>query len=381
MMEKITNCGRASREKPKRLVMEGVSKYFRATKALSDIVLEVGEGEFCVLLGPSGCGKSTLLRIIAGLESPSTGKIYIDGGDVTNVPAGKRDISMVFQNYAIYPHMTVFDNIAFPLKVKKAPKTEIRQRVNEVVSLLKLDELLDRKPAQLSGGERQRVAMGRAIVRRPRLFLFDEPLSNLDAQLRASMRVEIMLLHRKLGATTIYVTHDQVEAMTMADTIVILDGGMIQQIDKPQMIYRHPANLMVAEFIGNPPMNLISGVLNRSTSTGVIFFSSQGLSFPLPHCDLEGEAILGIRPEFARIDPTGKWTGIVEFMENTGSDKFVHVVLAGGEKIVVRASARRELSIGQSISLSIDEGRLSVFRQGSRIPMNVLPNEQHGARR
>ncbi len=366
-MEDVTDRLREGGEQPKRLVVRGVNKYFGETRALSDIALEVGEGEFCVLLGPSGCGKSTLLRIIAGLETPSTGKIFIDGKDVTDLHPGKRDISMVFQTYAIYPHMTVFENMAFPLSLRKLPKMEIRQRVNEVASLLRVNELLDRKPAQLSGGERQRVAMGRAIVRKPKLFLFDEPLSNLDAKLRADMRVEIMSLHQKLRATTLYVTHDQIEAMTMADTLVVLNEGIVQQIDRPQTVYRYPANLMVAEFIGDPPMNLIAGILSRSAATGAAAsFNSQSLSFSIPHCGLEGEAVIGIRPEHALIDPNGKWVGKVEFVENTGSDKFVHVVLTAGEKIVVRASDRQQVRIGQWVRLSIDQTRLSLFWQGVR---------------
>jgi len=349
------------------LIIKDITKVFGKTKVLSDVTLEVPQGELCVLLGPSGCGKSTLLRIIAGLESPSAGQVFIEGRDVTNVPPGKRDIAMVFQNYAIYPHMTVFDNIAFPLKVKRFPKTEIRTRVNEVATLLQLDQLLDRKPSQLSGGERQRTAMGRAIVRQPKVFLFDEPLSNLDAKLRANMRIEISLLHRKLRATTIYVTHDQVEAMTMADTIAVMDKGAIQQIDKPEGIYGQPANLMVAEFVGTPPMNLISGTLTRSDAESGVIFASRSLDFAFPQCNIEGEAVAGIRPEHVSINDSGKWIGRVQFVEDVGSDKYVHVELTGTEKIVVRAAPRQEVSIGESVRIFIDETQVKVFPRGNRI--------------
>jgi ABC-type sugar transport system ATPase subunit len=350
----------------KRLVAKRIAKRFGKNEALSDVSLEVSEGEFCVLLGPSGCGKSTLLRIIAGLERPSAGKIFIDGSDVTDLPPGKRDVAMVFQNYAIYPHMTVFDNIAFPLRVRKSPKEEIAARVHEAAVLLQLDQYLERKPAQLSGGERQRVAMGRAIVRQPRIFLFDEPLSNLDAKLRANMRIEISQLHRRLGATTVYVTHDQVEAMTMADTIVVLDAGIVQQMGAPRDIYQHPSNLMVAEFVGTPAMNFLPGKLAR-LSDETVLFTSQSLSFAIPHCHAEGEAVAGIRPEHVSIDPEGELKGKVRLVEDSGSDKFAYVELATGRQIIARLSQSQEAGIGQTVGLSIDHSRVNVFRQGNRI--------------
>jgi|SRR5271157_1431155 len=350
----------------KRLVIEGITKCFGKNNALSNVSLEVAEGELCVLLGPSGCGKSTLLRIIAGLESPSVGKIFIDGTNVTDLPPGRRDVAMVFQNYAIYPHMTVFENIAFPLRVRRSPKGEIVARVHEVASLLQLDQLLERKPAQLSGGERQRVAMGRAIIRQPTIFLFDEPLSNLDAKLRANMRIEISQLHRRLRATTVYVTHDQVEAMTMADTIVVLDAGIVQQIGPPGEIYRHPANLMVAEFVGTPAMNFIAGRLVR-LSDRMVLFTSQSLSFPLPECGVEGQAIAGIRPEHASIDTEGKLTARVKFIEDNGSEKFVYMELAPGEQLVVRLSQSQDVRVGQTVRLSINLSLVNVFWQGNRI--------------
>jgi ABC-type sugar transport system ATPase subunit len=344
-----------------RVAVAGVSKYFGQTTALSQVNLEVREGEFCVLLGPSGCGKSTLLRVIAGLDTPSEGRVFINGLDVTDTPPGDRNIAMVFQNYAIYPHMTVFDNIAFPLKLRKLPKKEIETKVQEAARLLQLEDLLHRKPSQLSGGQRQRVAMGRAIVRNPTVFLFDEPLSNLDARLRVSMRVEIARLHRNLNATTIYVTHDQVEAMTLADRIVVLDNGTVQQVDSPQGLYNHPANVMVAEFIGSPAMNLIRGTIRCDEGGQRTLFQSEGLSITLPSCDHEGEVIAGIRPEHVSIDPAGTLLGTVEFIEDTGSDRYAHVVPAGGERLVVRVSSDVSISQGDSVALKIDPGKVHVF--------------------
>jgi ABC-type sugar transport system ATPase subunit len=350
----------------KRLVVKGITKCFGKNNALSDVTLKVSEGEFCVLLGPSGCGKSTLLRIIAGLESPTAGKVFIDGSNVTDLPPGKRDVAMVFQNYAIYPHMTVFDNIAFPLRVRRSPQKEIVARVNEVACLLQLEEFLERKPAQLSGGERQRVAMGRAIVRKPRIFLFDEPLSNLDAKLRVNMRIEISQLHRRLRATTVYVTHDQVEAMTMADTIVVLDAGIVQQMGPPENIYRYPANTMVAAFVGSPSMNFVPGKLARAPD-GAVFFTSSSLSFPMPEYEIEGEAVAGIRPEHASIDPEGRLMGEVKFIEDRGSDKFIYVELASRQQILVRLLPSQHVRIGQTLGLSINLSQVHVFWQGNRI--------------
>ncbi len=350
----------------KRLIIKKVTKSFGKNIAVSDVTLEVAEGELCVLLGPSGCGKSTLLRIIAGLEMPSAGKVFINGDDVTDLPPGKRDVAMVFQNYAIYPHMTVFDNIAFPLQLRRTPQKEIVERVNEMAALLELEEFLERKPAQLSGGQRQRVAMGRAIVRQPTIFLFDEPLSNLDAKLRSNMRIEISQLHRRLRATTVYVTHDQVEAMTMADTIVVLDSGTIQQIGAPEDIYRRPSNLMVAEFVGSPAMNFISGKLARSQSGGVSF-TSPDLNFQVAECELQGEAVTGIRPEHISVDPEGKLEGILKFVEDSGSDKFIHVELKSGLKIVVRLAPSQRVELGQPLSVSLDLSQAHLFLQGNRV--------------
>lgn len=344
-----------------RVVLDGVSKYFGKTKALRKIDLDVRGGEFCVLLGPSGCGKSTLLRVIAGLEAPSEGRVFIRGRDVTNVPPGARDVAMVFQSYAIYPHMSVLDNIAFPLRVRKTPRQEIHRRVHEAAALLHLDGLLDRKPYQLSGGQRQRVAMGRAIVRDPTVFLFDEPLSNLDARLRVSMRMEIADLHRKLGSTTIYVTHDQVEAMSLADRIVVLDEGVIQQIDSPQGLYSHPVNVMVAQFIGAPPMNLMPGLLERLPDERRTVFRSQSLELELLTSELEGEVLLGVRPEHVAVKSPGMCTGQVEFVEDTGADRYAHVRLEPKEKLVVRLPPELSARTGDSLSLSVDRDRVHLF--------------------
>ena len=244
--------------------LNNIKKVFgKDTLVIPDITLDVIAGEFLVLVGPSGCGKSTILRMIAGLEEPTMGKIHIGDRNVTNLPPKDRNIAMVFQNYALYPHMNVFNNLAFGLKIRKIHRDEINKRVQTAAEILKIEDLLDRKPKELSGGQRQRVALGRAIVRKPKVFLFDEPLSNLDAKLRIEMRAEIKKLHKELGTTMIYVTHDQVEAMTMGDRIVILNQGVIQQVGTPMEVYRNPENIFVAGFIGSPPMNLISGMIKN----------------------------------------------------------------------------------------------------------------------
>jgi multiple sugar transport system ATP-binding protein len=268
--------------------------YPNGVKAVDDLSLEISEGEFCVLVGPSGCGKSTLLRMIAGLEDITLGEVSIGGVDVTDMPPQERDIAMVFQNYALYPHMTVRQNLAFGLKLRKLPKAEWQGRVNEVAETLGLEELLDRKPAALSGGQRQRVAMGRAIVREPKAFLMDEPLSNLDAKLRVSMRAELAKLHERLGVTTVYVTHDQVEAMTLGQRVAVLRDGNLQQADTPHNLFHSPANLFVAAFIGSPSMNLVDAEIDGAT----VRFADYSLSLPEPSpvAGLNRSVILGIRP-------------------------------------------------------------------------------------
>jgi multiple sugar transport system ATP-binding protein len=276
------------------IVLDGVEKVYAGdVPAVTDVSLVVESGEFLVLVGPSGCGKSTLLRMIAGLEEVTGGSISIGGRQVTQMPAGRRDIAMVFQSYALYPHMTVRDNLGYGLRVRKTSKDEVRRRVDEVASLLGLEDLLDRKPAALSGGQRQRVAMGRAIVREPQAFLMDEPLSNLDAKLRVTMRAELSRLHERLGVTTVYVTHDQVEAMTLGQRVVVMRDGRIQQIDTPQAIYRAPANLFVAAFIGSPSMNLVQA----DVQDGAVEFAGYRVPLDPERRPPDGRVVLGIRPE------------------------------------------------------------------------------------
>ena len=303
------------------ITLDHVGKVFSGTTAVDDVSLEIADGEFLVLVGPSGCGKSTLLRMIAGLEEVSDGAIFIDAADVTELPPRSRDIAMVFQTYALYPHMSVRDNLAYGLKVRKTPKAETARRVKEVADLLGLDDLLDRRPAALSGGQRQRVAMGRAIVREPKAFLMDEPLSNLDAKLRVSMRAQLSALHARLGTTTVYVTHDQVEAMTLGQRVAVMRDGHILQIDTPQVLYSAPVNLFVAAFIGSPAMNLVEADIDAGT------LSFAGFRLPT---SLHGarRAIAGIRPEAfedARFaDPSLPHVDVVvQVVEDLGADAHV----------------------------------------------------------
>jgi multiple sugar transport system ATP-binding protein len=277
-----------------RIVLDGVTKVFgNDVVAVDNVSLEIGDGEFMVLVGPSGCGKSTILRILAGLEEVTAGEVYIGDEQVTDLPPKQRDIAMVFQNYALYPHMTVEQNLGFGLKLRKTPRDERSRRVRDVARILGLDGLLDRKPAELSGGQRQRVAMGRAMVREPKAFLMDEPLSNLDAKLRVQMRAQFAKLHERLRTTTVYVTHDQVEAMTLGQRVSVLRDGLLQQVDTPQEIYRHPSNLFVAAFIGSPPMNLVAATVEDDTAR----FAGFEVALPPGLWDLNGrEVVLGIRP-------------------------------------------------------------------------------------
>ena len=358
------------------LVVKNLAKSFAGTKVLDDVCFAVADGEFCVLLGPSGCGKTTLLRIVAGLETASSGEIQIDTARVDTLPPGARDVAFVFQNYALYPHMTVFENLGFALRLQKVPKIEIQDRVAEVARLLEIDKQLQQKPQQLSGGQRQRVALGRAIVRRPKLFLFDEPLSNLDATLRASMRVELAKLHERLGATMLYVTHDQAEAMTLGEKIIILNRGSIQQAGKPGDIYHRPANTFVAGFVGQPQMNLFEGRLNESGSV----LNAGGFGFDLPAAllDLGGAyrrapVTVGIRPEdLVSCGPREAWfSGTADFVEDLGSDRFVHVS-CGKLRLVARLPARSQIQRGEGVNLKSDFERVHLFHEGQRIKLNPL---------
>jgi multiple sugar transport system ATP-binding protein len=322
------------------ITLKKVSKSFGATVIIPNIDLTIEEGEFVVFVGPSGCGKSTLLRLIAGLEDTSSGTINIDGRDVTDEPPAKRKLAMVFQSYALYPHMSVRNNIAFPLKMAGEDKATIDKKVADAARVLNLTDYLERRPGQLSGGQRQRVAIGRAIVRQPSAFLFDEPLSNLDAALRGTMRLEISELHHQLKTTMIYVTHDQVEAMTMADKIVVLNAGNIEQVGSPMELYRKPRNLFVAGFIGSPKMNLIEGA----------------------PADKRGAKTIGIRPEHLGISTTsGEWKGTVGVAEHLGSDTFLHVHTDGIGIMTVRTEGDVGVSHGDRIYLTPDPTKLHRF--------------------
>jgi sn-glycerol 3-phosphate transport system ATP-binding protein len=291
----------------------------KAFRAIHGVEAEIADGEFVVIVGPSGCGKSTLLRMVAGLEEITGGEIEISGRVVNRLEPAERDIAMVFQNYALYPHMTVYDNMAYGLRNARVPKEEIDKRVQKAAGILELGGLLERKPRQLSGGQRQRVAMGRAIVREPQVFLFDEPLSNLDAKLRAQTRLEIQKLHRELRITSLFVTHDQVEAMTLAQRMIVMNGGRIEQIGAPEDVYGAPASTFVAGFIGSPPMNLLRGTARQ----GRFEIGSATLELPAPP-PRDGDLILGLRPEHAEQTPDGPWSLAVEVVEMLGAERLVH---------------------------------------------------------
>ncbi len=341
-----------------------VRKNFGSTAILHGVSVDIEDGEFVVLVGPSGCGKSTLLRMVAGLENITGGEISISGRVVNNVPPKDRDIAMVFQNYALYPHMTVFDNMAFSMKLAKAPREVMQREVERAAKILGLEALLHRYPRQLSGGQRQRVAMGRAIVRNPQVFLFDEPLSNLDAKLRVQMRSEIKELHQRLKVTTIYVTHDQIEAMTMADKIVVMELGHIRQAGPPLELYDRPANLFVAGFIGSPAMNMIDG---RITAEG--FATADGTLFPLPAHAVprDAPAVLGIRPEHFRLDLAGMHA-IVQVVEPTGSETQV-VMMIGQHHLTGVFRERVASRHGETLRVSPDPDLLHLFdkESGQRI--------------
>ena len=325
--------------------------------AVAHLDLDVAEGEFLVLVGPSGCGKSTSLRMLAGLEPISSGTIYIGDRDVTHVPAKDRDIAMVFQNYALYPHMSVAENMAFALKIQKVSKDEINRRVKDAAALLDLTEYLERKPKALSGGQRQRVAIGRAIVRGPEVFLFDEPLSNLDAELRVEMRVEIARLHREIGATMIYVTHDQVEAMTLADKIVVLRAGRIEQVGAPLELYRNPDNRFVAGFIGSPAMNFVTAdVAGPGQMSAKGFGAEIATPVALP---ASGRVVAGLRPQALRLVDGS--THSVDVVEALGGVTYVHLSASTGEKLVVEAKGDVLPKLGSKTGITFDPADVLVF--------------------
>jgi multiple sugar transport system ATP-binding protein len=325
--------------------LSAVRKTFGSTEVVHGVDVSIADGEFCVLVGPSGCGKSTLLRMVAGLEEISGGEVKIGGRVVNNVPPKARDIAMVFQNYALYPHMTVYDNMAFSLKLAHVAGEELRRRVDEAAQILGLTEYFHRYPRQLSGGQRQRVAMGRAIVRKPQVFLFDEPLSNLDAKLRVSMRTEIKALHQRLKTTSVYVTHDQIEAMTMADKIVVMNAGRVEQIGSPLELYDNPANFFVAGFIGSPAMNFLPGKVNGQGITvgnGIVFSKTNTL-------EAGREVLIGVRPEHLSVDPQGVPVEVV-VVEPTGADTQIFCKLAGTDVTAV-VRERHTFRPGEAVRL------------------------------
>ncbi|GJD51673.1 sn-glycerol-3-phosphate import ATP-binding protein UgpC [Methylobacterium crusticola] len=342
------------------LALEQLRKtYAGGVEAVRGVSLDVPDGAFCVLVGPSGCGKSTVLRMIAGLETVTSGAITIGSRTVNEVEPADRDIAMVFQNYALYPHMRVYDNLAYGLRNRGTPRPEIETRVREAARMLGLETMLDRYPRQLSGGQRQRVAMGRAIVRKPQVFLFDEPLSNLDAKLRVQMRVEIRRLQRSLGVTTVYVTHDQVEAMTMADRLVVMNGGRIEQVGTPIEIYRRPATRYVATFMGSPPMN----ILPAEVVPGGVRIEDATIPVATPGLAPGAAVEAGIRPEDLRLAPEGLAFGVA-FVEELGATRLLHGRL-GGAELVVQVPAGPEPAEGAAIRLAVAPGALHLFDPGT----------------
>jgi len=324
--------------------LDDVSKRYGDVSALHGVDLNVGEGELLALVGPSGSGKSTVLRVIAGLEPPSAGRVRIGGRDVTAVPPHRRDVALVFQDYALYPHLTARDNLAFGMRVRREPAAHVSARVRAVAELLGLEELLDRYPDQLSGGQRQRIALGRAMVREPRVYLLDEPLSNLDLQLRTSAREEIVALHRRLGTTTLHVTHDQAEAMTVGDRVVVLADGRVQQVGAPQQVYDEPVNVFVAGFLGSPPMNLVpgGGVLGGEPGT-----------------------VVGVRPEDLRPDAAGSVEATLAVVESLGSETVLSARCRDGTRLAVRTGPRSGHRVGDALRLAVDPARRHLFDAAS----------------
>ena len=350
--------------------LDGLVKRYGAATVVHGVSLSIAPGEFVVLVGPSGCGKSTTLRMIAGLEDISEGELRIAGRVVNEVAPKDRDVAMVFQNYALYPHLSVAENIAFGLRLRRRPETEIRRAVDDAARILSLSELLDRRPADLSGGQRQRVAMGRAIVRHPKVFLFDEPLSNLDAKLRTAMRAEIKRLHRRLGVTSVYVTHDQVEAMTLADRIVVMNAGRIEQIGRPMELFHHPVNRFVAGFIGSPPMNQLAATIVAGAAAPEAMIET-GERIALPSVDALADSIgrkviVGIRPEHVRLAaPTdAPWSAlrsVTELVEPLGSEALLHTVV-GGTDFIVRAETGEDVAELSGLdTVYVPQDRMSVF--------------------
>jgi len=337
------------------LQLRGIEKSFGEARVIKGVNLEIQQGEFIVFVGPSGCGKSTLLRLIAGLETTTAGTIHLEGRDITDEPSSKRDLAMVFQSYALYPHMSVYENMSFALKLAKADPAVIEEKVSKAAEILNLTQYLKRTPKELSGGQRQRVAIGRAIVRSPKVFLFDEPLSNLDAALRGQTRVEIAKLHRDLGATTIYVTHDQVEAMTLAERVVVLRDGLVEQVGTPLELYDRPANQFVAQFIGTPKMNMVGASKLKS-------LAASGRKFPI-------DGFVGLRPEYVELvaQADGEFKATVDLVEALGAETLVYVTTEWGEQIVARHTERSSLVAGEKVGVKIDLSTAHFFDAKGRI--------------
>jgi multiple sugar transport system ATP-binding protein len=343
-----------------RIQIEGLTRRFGDVTAVDGISLDVADGEFLVLLGPSGCGKSTLLRMVAGLTAPTGGRILLDGRDITAAPPRDRDLAMVFQSYALYPHLSVARNIGFPLRARRLRRADVDARGGAVASVLGLEQLLDRRPRALSGGQRQRVALGRALVRDPGAFLLDEPLSNLDATLRTATRAELSDLHRRLGSTFVYVTHDQVEAMTMATRIAVLNGGRLEQVGTPEEVYDAPASTFVAGFLGSPAIGLLPAEL-RSTG-GELRAVGEGLDVPLGAGEDAGRDVLvGVRPEHLRVGTgAAQWRGTVRLVENLGGEEVAHVTVGSG-RVALRGPRPLRLAVGDDVSLTCDPERVHLF--------------------
>jgi sn-glycerol 3-phosphate transport system ATP-binding protein len=337
--------------------LDGVRKSFGDREVVHGVSCEIGDGELVVVVGPSGCGKSTLLRMVAGLETVSGGTVAIDGRIVNGIEPKDRDIAMVFQNYALYPHMSVYDNMAYGLRMRRMSRAEIRSRVGRAAETLQLDGLLQRRPRQLSGGQRQRVAMGRAIVRDPKVFLFDEPLSNLDAQLRVQMRVEIKRLQQELATTSLYVTHDQVEAMTLADRLIVMNAGNVDQIGRPLDLYEYPATAFVAGFIGSPAMNLVAGRLDgRGVTIG-----DAVLPLDMPSGAGDRSVLVGLRPEHLELAPDGPLALRVELLERLGADTILHGRLPDGARMTARTAANFAPPLGDTARFAIRPGHIHLF--------------------
>ena len=345
-----------------KITIKNLEKSFNNNKVIKNFNINISDGEFIVLVGPSGCGKSTLLRMISGLESIDQGEIYLDTKLINNLIPSKREIAMVFQSYALYPHMNVFENMSFGLKMEKIPKNEIHDKVNSAAATLQIEDLLERKPKQLSGGQRQRVAIGRAITRNPKVFLFDEPLSNLDAALRSEMRVEISKLHKKLKSNIIYVTHDQIEAMTLADRIVVLNNGIIEQFGTPNDIYSDPNNIFVAEFIGSPKMNIIKINKEQIINSNTIELFKNKITFK--NFEFKDEIYLGVRPENISIkdDHEIKLDVKVDLIENLGFEKIIYTKISGNE-IMIKSS---ENVTRQSLKISFSKDKVLFFDKSKK---------------